>query len=147
MVRFAGTRTAFTYAILSAGLLVVTTAAAISNVGASTAPGYPQVLLTQHGTGIASTRTFTVSKKPHEDVDIAWSFNCSNLKKPGYFNYSVVMGDKSVISDIGSSPGIPYLTSGSVNDYQNFKAGIYRLLIVSKCAWQIEVSQSQQLSP
>jgi hypothetical protein len=103
---------------------------------ASAAKTSPWVLLANiTGSGIRSTRQFTVGSVAREWA-IAWAFNCGS-QGSGIFNYFVEEGTQPNIHDFGPNQlGV----SNSGAEYY-YDTGTFNLEVDSACNWSIKASE------
>jgi hypothetical protein len=105
-----------------------TPTAAVSPSHAATStpsPATPRTLLSQQGSGTASTQSFSAPT----NWDLMWSYDCSSFGSSGNFEVDV-QGDLGPL-------GVDQLgTSGSGTEYYH-QGGSYYLEVDSECSWQV----------
>ncbi len=91
----------------------------------------PAVLAYATGTGVGQTHDFATAA----NWSVYWSYNCSNLGRPGNFDYSgfTTGGSGTDIS------GLQQFGSRETGVDHYDKAGTFQLLVNSDCSWKLEV--------
>lgn len=84
------------------------------------------------GTGIGTTSLFTTSNS----WSVRWSYDCTSLRAPGFFDFAGHTGDGGVTGIYG--PGQFGTTGSGVEHYQS--AGTFDLVVNSGCSWAVMVS-------
>jgi hypothetical protein len=94
------------------------------------APAKPITVLTEHGNGIKSTASFTVTG----DWDLAYAFDCSNFGGQGNFAVSINGSAGDVLVN-------ELAAKGADTTHQHDGPGKIALDINSECVWSIRVDQ------
>jgi hypothetical protein len=109
-----------------------TDAAAVPASTPSSAPApSKQVVLTIHGNGIKTTKTFSTG----DDWSITYSFDCSSFGSQG--NFQVYVYSDGSLSD---APVNELSDKGGDTTYEHGAGGTHYLEINSECSWTVTVT-------
>ena len=96
--------------------------------------GGPHVIFSTSGSGIASTRPFTIPAGDKE-WQINWSYNCAKFGGSGNFDYTVNQGTQPNYNDFG--PNQLGASGHGIEHY--YDHGTFNLQVNSECSWTIQV--------